>query len=76
VASAGLDEDLLMRLQDVLRAHPGPCPVFFEVETPSGHRVLVKSGNEHFVSPSARFLADIEEVLGTGHVRLTGKPQR
>ncbi len=76
VASAGLDEGLLMRLQDVLRAHPGPCPVFFEVETPSGHRVLVKAGNEHFVSPSARFFADIEEVLGAGHVRLTGKPQR
>lgn len=76
VASAGLDEDLLMRLQDVLKAHPGPCPVFFEVETPSGHRVLVKAGNEHFVSPSARFFADIEEVLGAGHVRLTGKPQR
>jgi DNA polymerase-3 subunit alpha len=76
VASAGLDEDLLMRLQDVLRAHSGSCPVFFEVDTPSGHRVLVKAGNEHFVSPSARFFADIEEVLGTGHVRLTGKPQR
>lgn len=76
VASAGLDEDLLMRLQDVLRAHPGPCPVFFEVDTPSGHRVLVKAGHEHFVSPSARFFADIEEVLGTGHARLTGKPQR
>ena len=38
--------------------------------------VLVKTQNEHFVSPSGQFLADIEEVLGTGHVRVMGKPQR
>jgi DNA polymerase-3 subunit alpha len=76
LGSAGLEEDLLLELQGVLRAHPGPCPVFFEVETPDGSKVLVKAGNEHFVSPSERFLADIEEVLGTGHVRLTGKPAR
>jgi DNA polymerase-3 subunit alpha len=75
VSGAGLGEDLLLQIQDVLRAHPGSCPVFFEVETPRGHRVLVKAGQEHFVSPSGRFFADIEEVLGTGHVRLTGKPQ-
>jgi DNA polymerase-3 subunit alpha len=76
VSSAGLEEDLLLQLQDVIRAHPGPCPVFFEVETPQGHKVLVKTQNEHFVSPSGQFLADIEEVLGTGHVRVMGKPQR
>ena len=76
VSSAGLDEDLLMRIQDVLRAHPGPCPVFFSVETSRGVRVLVKTTNEHFISPSERFLADIEEVLGTGHVKLVGKPTK
>lgn len=76
VSSAGLEEDLLLQLQDVIRAHPGPCPVFFEVETAQGHKVLVKTQNEHFVSPSGQFLADIEEVLGTGHVRVMGKPQR
>jgi DNA polymerase-3 subunit alpha len=76
VSSAGLEEGLLRAIQDVIRAHPGSCPVFFEVETPQGHRVLVKTTNTHFVSPSGRFLADIEEVLGTGHVRLTGKPSR
>jgi DNA polymerase-3 subunit alpha len=76
VSSAGLEEDLLMELQDVLRSHPGSCPVFFEVETPEGRKVLVKAAQEHFVSPSERFFADIEEVLGTGHVRLTGRPTR
>jgi DNA-directed DNA polymerase III PolC len=76
VSSAGLEKDLLLQLQDVIRAHPGPCPVFFEIETPQGHKVLVKTQNEHFVSPSGQFLADIEEVLGTGHVRVMGKPTR
>lgn len=76
LASAGLEEDLLLRVQDVLRAHPGPCPVFFEIETSRGVRVLVKTTNEHFISPSERFLADIEEVLGTGHVKLVGKPTK
>ena len=76
VTSAGLEEDLLMEIKDVLRAHPGSCPVFFEVETTRGVKVLVKTTNEHFISPSDRFLADIEEVLGTGHVRLVGKPTK
>ncbi len=76
VTSAGLEEDLLMEIKDVLRAHPGSCPVFFEVETPEGHKVLVKTPNEHFVSPSEAFLADIEEVLGSGHVGLERKPTK
>jgi DNA polymerase-3 subunit alpha len=76
VASTGLEEDLLQEVQDVIRSHPGPCPVFFEVEVPGGRKVLVKTANEHFVSPSERFFADIEGVLGTGHVRLAGKPTR
>jgi len=76
VSSAGLAEDLLRDVQDVIRSHPGPCPVFFEVEVPGGRKVLVKTANEHFVSPSERFFADIEGVLGTGHVRLAGKPTR
>jgi DNA polymerase-3 subunit alpha len=76
VSSAGLAEDLLLEVQDVIRSHPGPCPVFFEVEVPGGRKVLVKTANEHFVSPSERFFADIEGVLGTGHVRLAGKPTR
>ncbi len=74
VSSAGLEEDLLKEVQDVLRSHPGSTPVFFEVEVPGGRRVLVKTANEHFVSPSERFFSDVEEVLGTGHVRLAGKP--
>ena len=76
VSSTGLEEDLLQEVQDVIRSHPGPCPVFFEVEVPGGRKVLVKTANEHFVSPSERFFADIEGVLGTGHVRLAGKPTR
>jgi len=76
VSSTGLEEDLLQEVQDIIRSHPGPCPVFFEVEVPGGRKVLVKTANEHFVSPSERFFADIEGVLGTGHVRLAGKPTR
>jgi hypothetical protein len=50
--------------------------VFFEVEVPGGRRVLVKTASEHSVSPSERFFSDVEEVLGTGHVRLAGKPMK
>ncbi|HYF00777.1 MAG TPA: OB-fold nucleic acid binding domain-containing protein, partial [Planctomycetota bacterium] len=74
VEAAGLEQDLLVQLQEVLKSNPGPCPVLFEVETAQGMKVLVKTANEHFVSPSERFLADIEEVLGPGRVRLIGKP--
>ena len=74
--SSGQPIRCFFRSQDVIRSHPGSCPVFFEVEVPGGRRVLVKTANEHFVSPSERFFADIEGVLGTGHVRLAGKPTR
>jgi DNA polymerase-3 subunit alpha len=76
VSSSGLEEDLLARIQDAIRTHPGSCPVFFEVETPELRKVLVKTAGDHFVSPSERFFADMEEVLGMGHVRLAGKPSR
>ena len=59
--------------------HPVPSgllPGLFRGRGPGGRRVLVKTANEHFVSPSERFFADIEGVLGTGHVRLAGKPTR
>ena len=76
VSSAGLEEDLLLEVQNVLKAHPGECPVFFAIETPGGKKVVVQSSNTHYVSPSEHFFADIEEVLGTGHVQLSGKPQK
>jgi DNA polymerase-3 subunit alpha len=76
ISGAGLEEDLLKEVQDVLKSHPGQTPVFFEVEVPGGRRVLVKTASEHSVSPSERFFSDVEEVLGTGHVRLAGKPLR
>ncbi|HZE98962.1 MAG TPA: DNA polymerase III subunit alpha, partial [Planctomycetota bacterium] len=38
VSSAGLEEDLLQQVQDVMKSHPGPCPVFFEVEVPGGRK--------------------------------------
>jgi len=76
VSSAGLEEDLLLQIREVLRAHPGSCPLFFEVKTLQGRKILIRTPREYFVSASNRFLADIEKVLGKGCVRLTGKPTR
>ena len=60
-------------LKGVLKAHPGECPVFLLVGTKQGRQVIVGLPNTHFVSPSEVFCADIEEVLGKGHLRFAGK---
>ncbi len=64
---------MLTRLREILAAHPGQVPVFFEVTVEGGHKVHIAAPNNQFVSPSDAFRADISEALGDGHVRFAGK---
>jgi len=69
------DETVLTEIRRILGAHPGPVPVFLEVATPEGRKVRIQAPDHCMVSPSEAFLADIEMVLGAGHVRFAGRPR-
>ena len=76
ISTPGFEEDQLMELMDVLRAHPGECQVFVEVAVAGGHRAILKLSDRCHVSPSDRFVADVEGVLGAGHLSFSRKPPR
>jgi DNA polymerase-3 subunit alpha len=70
----GMGDDLLARMQEVLKGHPGPVPVTLEIPVAGGKRISVQAGDGAGVTPSDALLAELEEALGPGHVRFTGRP--
>ncbi len=68
------DDGALQEVKRILAEHPGSVPVFLSVPVEAGRRVLVQASNAHWISPSEAFLADLEALLGPGHVKFTGRP--
>jgi DNA polymerase-3 subunit alpha len=72
IPRARLEDALLGRLAEVLRARRGDCPVTLEVEARSGVRARVRVGRDLFVAPGQELLAAIDAVLGDGAARILG----
>jgi len=68
VFTPGLEATLISELKDVLDKSPGECPVFFELETPYAHRVVVESAEVRGVLPGEGLTAALEALLGPGAV--------
>jgi DNA polymerase-3 subunit alpha len=68
VRSAIAEEQTLLDLRDVLKAHPGQCPVFMEILTTNNRTVHLRVGQRLSVKPSAKLATEVEAVLGQGHV--------
>jgi DNA polymerase-3 subunit alpha len=63
----------LERLLRLLRLRPGNLDLYLEIVGVGGvRRVVFKAGNALKVRYDDRLLADLEAVLGAGHVRLLG----
>jgi DNA polymerase-3 subunit alpha len=60
----------LVQLHQVLRRHPGPAPIYFTFCLPSDMEADTAPLPHLTVSPSKAFVAEVEEVLGTGSVAL------
>ncbi|MBI4231119.1 MAG: DNA polymerase III subunit alpha [Planctomycetes bacterium] len=60
------EEDILYRLRELLRTHPGTCPVVLEFADPSakGAPAQVRVGSAFFISPSEKFLREVRGLLG------------
>jgi DNA polymerase III subunit alpha len=72
----GVEEEFLKRIQAALKGHPGPTPVVLEIPVAGGKRISVQAGDGQGVTPSDALLAELDEILGKGNVRFTGKPMR
>lgn len=68
LSTPGLEDWILQGLQDVFLAHPGNCPVYFRLTTPENQHILIKTGADYSISPSKRFIGDVDELLGSGHL--------
>jgi DNA polymerase-3 subunit alpha len=65
-----LSDETLMTLREAVAAHPGPLPLYLELEDPSGERTLIRTGDPFRVSMDAALRRDLENLLGDGHVVL------
>jgi DNA polymerase-3 subunit alpha len=65
-------EETLDTVARVLRRSPGPCPVYLNIRDPAGKWAQLKTGNDFHVNPNAVPVAELETILGPGHVRFSG----
>jgi DNA polymerase-3 subunit alpha len=65
-------EETIETVARVLRRAPGPCPVYLNVRDPAGKWAQLKTGNEFCVNPNTVPVAELETILGPGHVRFSG----
>jgi len=70
VSSSAASSQSLHQLRDVLRRHPGPCPVYLAVTIPDHFESMIAVGPDLRVMPNDRLVGDIEELIGKGAVSL------
>jgi DNA polymerase-3 subunit alpha len=66
-----IERGKLDELKNLLEGAPGACPVFLDFASPTGERVLMKTGRQFRVTPSRELVRGVETVLGESSVRLT-----
>jgi len=69
---AGLSDNDLDVLRDVIRNHRGPVPVYIEMLLPNNSVVLIRTHDAMGVRPDGAFMQAVEELAGRNQVRLSG----
>jgi len=64
----GLEESVIAELKELLAKHPGDCPLFFDLETPHAHRVVLQSGDISGIDLSEPLTRRIQTLLGESAV--------
>lgn len=73
VEAAGLQEAWLDPLRDLVKAHRGEVPLFFNVKAHNRKHVLIRAGGAYRVRPTEHLTKDIEALMGEGHIRYTAR---
>jgi len=70
VLSSEANSEALVRLRDVLRRHPGPCPVVLTVMIPEHSESVISLDHKFRVLPNERLVGEVEALIGKGAVSL------
>ncbi|NLF08238.1 MAG: hypothetical protein GX594_09700, partial [Pirellulaceae bacterium] len=65
-------DDVLPQLQQACAAHRGRCPLFFEVDTRNGERVVIQAGERAAVDSSEELILELGRLVGPDNVRCVG----
>jgi DNA polymerase-3 subunit alpha len=68
LSATGLTQDDLLKVKDVLLRHRGDVPVYLRLQNPTRKDSLISVGRDIRVTPSDKFIAEVESVLGAGAV--------
>ena len=63
-----LDADRLASLTNLVRAHKGECPLYFDVATDNGLRAYLQAGRQFALKPSNTLTTELETIFGEGCV--------
>lgn len=64
------NEDIFLKLQKILSANKGQCPVFLELTTPEMTKVRIEAGAGLCVELTDRLCSEVEGILGPGHISI------
>ncbi len=70
LSAAGLTQDDLLKVKEILLRYRGDIPVFLRLQNPTRKESLISVGREIRVTPSDKLISEIEAVLGAGAVSL------
>jgi len=68
VNASGLQTERVTQVRQLLRDHPGECPVEIRLLQPGGYRLTLRPDPRLRVGPSPTLTAALEQVLGKGSV--------
>jgi DNA polymerase-3 subunit alpha len=63
---------VVAQLKPILGQYRGRLPIFVQVAMPDQHKVILKVNGDMAVKPSMNLIGDLEQLLGSGSVELTG----
>jgi DNA polymerase-3 subunit alpha len=72
---SALNGELLTALHAVLVTHPGPLPLYIELEDASGGRTLIRAADDFHLAMDDALREDLDNLLGSGHVVLAANDQ-
>jgi DNA polymerase-3 subunit alpha len=65
-----LTDELLMSLRETVAAHPGPMPLYLEIQQRGNGRTLIRASESLSVSMDDALRRELDNLLGDGHVVL------
>jgi DNA polymerase-3 subunit alpha len=70
LSEKGLDEAMFQAVRRTLAAHPGPVPVYVQLENAEGERCMIRAHDDLRVTLDGRLEESLGALLGTDHALL------